>query len=163
MKLFRVLLAILFGVVLLMSCVPASNALAYSSFVPQADSVFRLIFEYPSSWVWKIYDDDIQTGFGLITTTNPDFVIEHSNSRDGIDPNVWQGGISISVASYESPSIAITEMDISISSFLEAKAVMRDDILSDRTLKIDGYAARQFSVKSPPAVVLGQDEPLITE
>lgn len=165
MKFICVILVVLFGAVLLMSCVPTSEAFAYSRFVPQVDSGFRITFEYPSSWVWTVDRNDTQTGSGLVTTINPDVMKKDTTPSTGgeLGPNAFTGGIAVFVSSYELPDKAKEEMNKSIDDLLETNAVMKADVLSDQIYEIDGYYARQITTKVGPRFALGQDEPLIAE
>ena len=149
------------------SCTTRPHGVGYSKYIPNKGSVFQITFEYPGNWEWAVYDDDIRTGLGLISTSNPDVVIEiektFSGKSDSMDPDLWKGMADVSVSSYRSSDEAKAEMNVSIANLLETKMVMRDDVLSDRIFKIGGYFARQITTKSAPAIVLGQDEPLIAE
>lgn len=134
----------------------------YSSYIPPHDSAFKITFEYPSNWNWKEYDM-LWEGYGLIHTHNPDVLLKSSGSRDNIDPDLYQGWIGIFVSTYESPEETRSAMNEAITTFLKAKEINRAEVLSDKIIEIDGLFARQITVRTGPALILGQYEPQITE
>lgn len=149
----------------MISCTRDATQVEYSKYVPLADSVFRITFEYPNSWKWTVSRNDTQTGSGLITTINPDIEVDTTTlqSEGELSPNAFEGGIGIFTRSYESSDKVKLEMDISISNLLETNAVMHAEVVSDETLEIDGHFARKITTKVGPRFALGQNESLIID
>ena len=138
-----------FSVILFASCARES---AYSTYTPQARSVFNIIFDYPSTWTWRTLDDTSQ--FGTIITKDPDVELE--------DINPSTSYVIVFVDPYKSPDKAKTEMNRSIDDLLETIAVRKGQILSDRVFEVDGRYARQFTERQT-ILEKWQNGPTLTE
>lgn len=138
-----------FSVILFAACARES---AYSTYTPQANSVFNITFDYPSTWTWVTDTDTSQ--FGVIITINPDVELKDVN------PSTSQ--VTVFVDPYKSPDKAETEMNRDIDDLLETIAVRQGQVLSDRVFEVDGRYARQFTEKQT-ILERWQNEPRLTE
>ncbi len=143
--------ALLFGGPSLRKSIPVK--VKYSSYMPQANSILQITFEYPNTWNWEVYYENIQSEYGLIFTRNPDVGVENSPSSVNL--------ISISVNSYESSDKTKTKMNTDISNFLQSQEVMQHQVLSDRVFVVDGFYARQITIRTK--LLLSQKEPQLEE
>lgn len=138
-----------FSVILFAACARES---AYSTYTPQAKSVFNITFDYPSTWTWVTHTDTSQ--FGIIITIDPDVELENT------DPSTSR--IFVFVDPYKSPEKAKTEMNRDIDNLLETIAVRKAQVLSDRVFEVDGRYARQFTERQT-ILEKWQNEPRLTE
>jgi hypothetical protein len=126
MKNFNRLL-LLFSLLLVMTaCQPALK-----EFRPASNSLFKITFSYPASWVWE---DDIP--FDELAPGEEPPPSERIVSRDG--------GISIQVYMPSNPQAQVQEW---MDGYLGAVTNMP---LTDTTIQIDGYNTRWLTVVYPP-------------
>lgn len=148
-NLLMLLCLFVFSIILFAACARES---AYSTYTPQAKSVFNITFNYPSAWVWETQIDT--TYYGSITTVDPDVELENVNPSTG--------RIFVFVYSDKSPDEAKTEMNRDIDNLLETITVRKAQVLSDRVFEVDGQYARQLTERQT-ILERWQNEPRLTE
>ncbi len=148
-NLLMILCFSVFSVILIASCARES---AYSTYTPQAKSVFNITFDYPSAWAWDTRSDT--TYYGSIHTVDPDVELENLNPSTG--------QIFIFVYLEKSPDKAKMEMNRDIDNFLETTVVRKDQVLSDRVFEVDGRYARQIT-RRETILEKWQSEPCLEE
>jgi len=124
MKNIQLLLLTLFLLSVTTACQPALK-----EFQPENDSLFKITFSYPASWVWE---EDIPFD---------DFIGQPPPSEKIILKN---GFISIQVYEPANPQAQMPEW---MDAYLGAVTTM---LRSDTTIQIDGYNARWLNVVYPP-------------
>ena len=138
-----------FSVILFAACVRES---AYSTYTPQAKSVFNITFDYLSAWIWDTRIDT--TYYGSIHTVDPDVELENVNPSTG--------QIFFYVYLEKSPEKAKMEMNKDIDHLLETLAVRKNQVLSDRVFEVDGRYAMQITERET-ILEKWQNEPILTE
>ena len=138
-----------FSVILFAACVRES---AYSTYTPQAKSVFNITFDYLSAWIWDTRIDT--TYYGSIHTVDPDVELENVNPSTG--------QIFFYVYLEKSPEKAKMEMNKDIDHLLETLAVRKNQVLSDRVFEVDGRYAMQITERET-ILEKWQSEPCLEE